>query len=60
MAIITGKIKSANRDLVMNLQSNFKKLQQLKYSSMGEALSILLSEEVLIMQAVTVCVYKHH
>ena len=46
MAIITGKIKSASRDLVMNLQSNFKKLQQLKYSSVGEATSYYSSEEV--------------
>ena len=59
MAIITGKIKSASRDLVMNLQSNFKKLQQLKYSFVGEATSYYSSEEV-CMQAVTMHVYKNH
>ena len=46
MAITTGKTKSANRDLVMNPQANFRELQQLKDSSIGAATSYFSSEEV--------------
>ena len=57
MAITTGKTKSANRDLVMNPQANFRELQQLKDSSIGAATSYFSSEEV-CMHAVTMHIYS--